>query len=335
LRHFSFLFVIGGMTTMHDQAPSRRNGDDLAEQAVHWHVRMTSGEVSSREAAAFEHWKSEPRHARAYDEIAQIWSALGPALEAPQKIVPLERARQSRFVQMRSMLSSRSGMAIAASLAVAALTGYQYDQVWRYDHVAQGSKREVVALADGSRVTLNTGAALNVEYTAGVRRVRLGRGEAYFDVQHNPAKPFVVNAGNGDVTVLGTAFSVRRSGDGASVIVRRGKVRVRAGNDSADITPGQMIVYSNGHEGPIRKVDANAALAWSDGRLVFENKPLGEVIDAIDRYYPGMLIFTSKAKADRRVNAVVNLDRIDDWLDALSRSQGVAVRRLPAITLLN
>lgn len=293
---------------------------------------MTSGEATEAERRAFAAWQKVPEHAAAYDEINAIWDALGTALAAPAKVVTLPARK--RWTD-RLDFSRQQMMAAAASLAVMVLTGYQFQHVWQYDHVTQGTARETVTLADGTKVELNTGTAIDVDYESGLRRVRLLRGEAFFDVVHNPRRKFVVNAGSGDVTVLGTAFSVRRSSDGAEVIVQRGKVRVRSGSDVVDILPNQSVAYANGHEGPIANVDADTALAWSRGRLVFENKPLGEVIASIDRYYPGLLILTNRRAAARRVNAVVDLGRIDEWLDALEGSQGVAAHHLPGVTVLS
>jgi transmembrane sensor len=78
--------------------------------------------------------------------------------------------------------------------------------------------REVVPLSDGTQVQLNTNTKVRAAVTAGARDVWLERGEAYFEVAHDPAHPFRVHAGDRVVTVLGTKFSVRREGDDVRVI---------------------------------------------------------------------------------------------------------------------
>jgi transmembrane sensor len=320
------------MDTGDDHAPPSQNGGDPVGEAVRWQVRLTSGEATEAERRAFADWRRVPEHAAAYAEIDALWDVLGTALTAPAKVVPLPARPR---LAGRFAMGVQQMMAAAASLAIIVLTGYQYQHVWQYDHVTQGTERRTVTLADGTVVQLNTGTALDVDYQPGLRRVKLLRGEAFFDVVHNPARRFVVDAGNGDVTVLGTAFSVRRDSDGAQVIVQRGKVRVRSGRDVVDIVPNQSVAYASGHEGPVSTLDAGNALAWSRGRLIFENKPLGEVIASIDRYYPGILILTDRKAAAKRVNAVVDLGRIDEWLDALKGSQGVSAHHLPGVTILS
>ncbi|MEJ1964547.1 MAG: FecR domain-containing protein [Gammaproteobacteria bacterium] len=80
---------------------------------------------------------------------------------------------------------------------------------------------------------LNSSAALDVRFTGEARRVVLARGEVFFDVTHNPDLPFIVQAGSGEVRVLGTAFSVRRDGDDLLVTVERGRVQVSSGGHSS------------------------------------------------------------------------------------------------------
>jgi transmembrane sensor len=62
-------------------------------------------------------------------------------------------------------------------------------------------------------------------------------------------------------------------------------------------------------------------LAWSRSQLVFKNRPLSEVVAAIDRYYPGAIVLTNSASGAKRVNATVNLGDIDEWLATMGRSQ--------------
>jgi transmembrane sensor len=82
-------------------------------------------------------------------------------------------------------------------------------------------------------------------------------------------------------------------------------------------------------------VNAELALSWSTGKLVLQDRSLGEVIREIDRYYPGTIILANSEAAKRRVNAVVDLDHIDDWVAALTRSQGVKARYFAGVVFLS
>ncbi|WP_296615418.1 FecR domain-containing protein [Sphingomonas sp.] len=317
------------MINDNEPSPTIRMGADPAQEAVDWLVRLTSGEASDQDRAAFAAWHAKPAHAAHYAEIERIWDMAGPALEAPPKVVPLPIVRPRRFAW-----ANRRNLAVAASLALAVSLGFQYEHNWRHDQVAPGSAQKVAELADGSRLVLNPGAAIDVAYKDGVRHVTLARGEVFFDVKHDPAHPFIIDAGAGNVRVLGTAFSVRRDGDDGVVMVERGKVRVQAGDAMVDLVRGQSVTYRPGAEGKVTSVDPDVDLAWSRGRLIFENKPLGEVIEKLDAYYPGRLILVDRQAAQRRVNAVIDLARVDAWLDALHRSQNVAVHRVPGVVTI-
>ncbi len=104
---------------------------------------------------------------------------------------------------------------------------------WRHDFVSPTGQQERFSLSDGTSIMLNSSAALDVRFTGEARRVVLARGEVFFDVTHNPDLPFIVQAGSGEVRVLGTAFSVRRDGDDLLVTVERGRVQVSSGGHSS------------------------------------------------------------------------------------------------------
>lgn len=305
----------------------RHRGTDPDEEALAWLVRMTSGETSDADRAEFASWRSIPENGAAYAELDGIWDGIGQALDRPDNVVAF-RPRNRRVLTWERRVA-----AIAASLLAIVLT-HQYASYWQYDQAPRGSERGHADLADGSRIELNTGSALDVAYNDTERRVTLARGEAFFDVKRDPSKPFVIKAGAGEVRVLGTAFSVERQGEGAQVTVIRGKVRVSAAGKSIDLLPNQQVSFSGGPPRAPYMVDAKSLLAWSEGRLVLRNRPLGEVIDAVDRYYPGEIVLTNSEAAKRRVNAVVDLDRIEDWVRTLQRSQDLTAQRMPGVLFL-
>jgi len=309
--------------------PRIARGPFPEEEAMHWIVRMTSGEASEDETAAFARWRAVPANAAAYDELQNIWDGLGSVFEPRDNVVTFKPKPRA------SVIFRRRAAGIAACIALFALTVQQYADYWRYDVAPRGSDRASEQLADGSRIELNTGAALDVDYGADARRVSLARGEAFFDVTRDPSKPFIIKAGAGEVRVLGTAFSVAREGDGARVTVIRGKVRVSLAGKHVDITPDQQVRFDGGALYAVRRVDADTLLAWSDGRLILRNQPLGEVLDAVDRYYPGAIVLTDAKARAKRVDAVVYLDRIDDWVKTLQNSQQLTARRFPGVLVLS
>ncbi|HWM67859.1 MAG TPA: FecR domain-containing protein [Steroidobacteraceae bacterium] len=151
-----------------------------------------------------------------------------------------------------------------------------------------------VPLQDGSNVILNTASAVRVELTPTARRIRLDKGEAFFEVAKDPRRPFIVQAGSKRVIAVGTKFSVRRTGEEIRVVVTEGRVRIEGvGPDAgravrpADILPAGSIASADEagllvQEKPLAEVEAD--LSWRRGYLTFHETPLGDAIVEFNRY---------------------------------------------------
>ncbi|MBY8823434.1 FecR family protein [Sphingomonas colocasiae] len=317
------------MTGIDQETRRLKFGQDPEEEALRWITRSTSGEMSDAEIRAFERWRQDPENARYYAEVESILGDMDRAVRPPDNVVQL-RHRPRQLANW-----GRRFAAMAAGIAAMAVIGQQYLTVWQYDHATQGAARGHAELADGSKVELNTGSAIDIDYRGNERRVTLARGEAFFDVKRDPSRPFVIGAGAGEVRVLGTAFSVKREGDGARVTVIRGKVRVSAGGSHVDLTPNQQVAFGRGRNGAVAGVNAGELLSWSRGFLVFRGRPLAQVVAEIDRYYPGMIMLRNDRAGQRRIDAVVHLDRIDQWIERLEDSQNVTATRLPGVVIIS
>jgi len=307
--------------------------DDLASQATLWVVRLTSGEPTAEELRRFEQWRdSSPAHAHALNQARSLWLMLGQALEPAQS-----SARAPSPAKVHIGRRFQIG-ALAASIAACAVLAFQSYETWAHDYVTGAGERRAVTLADGTRVLMNGRSAMDVSFEGGVRQVTLARGEAYFEVTHDPKRPFTVAAGAGYVRDVGTAFSVRSTEDGgASVLVARGEVEVDspvAGVVPANVKPDQSVAYAHGWRSPVRRVNAARDLSWVHGRVVLENRSLADAVDEIGRFYGGRLILLDKSVGTRRINAVIDLDRTDDWLDALGKTHTAKVTRLGSLVLI-
>lgn len=157
-----------------------------------------------------------------------------------------------------------------------------------------------VPLNDGSKITLNTASEVRVALTPKERRVELDKGEAYFEVAHDPSRPFIVQVGNKRVVAVGTKFSVRRNGDDIRVVVTEGKVRVERtagagtevsqeqeqGPGKAFLTPGS--IASAGDDGIVVQERALAelegGLSWRQGYLTFHDTSLADAVAEFNRY---------------------------------------------------
>lgn len=299
---------------------------DEEQEALEWVVRLSSGEVSEADTKAFAAWHDEPANAHAYRRAMKLWRGLGPILvEHDIEARPEPQAANDDVPRRRWSAVA----AVAATLLTASSVGYQYLHVWRYDHVSPSARRDVTAtLEDGTQVALGPDTAFDTKFESGQRTVSLARGEAYFDVTHDASRPFVVKVANGTVQVLGTAFSVRRRDDGAvDVVVARGRVGVAFGGQRRVLVPDRAVQFTDTGFGPVRAVDASLATAWTRGRLIMENRPLVDVLTELNRYSQRSIVLMNEDAGQRRVNVVVDLDRIDSWLTALGTSQKLKIER--------
>lgn len=318
---------------------------DLEEEALGWVVRLTSGEVTEADNREFAYWSDETENARAYEQAKRLWLGLGPILQeqeaagwpaaqpAPAPSDNVVRPSDDVFRIRLPRIAKLTAM--AASLALAVLSATQYVRVWQYDIVSGPEVEEGIALADGSSLSLGPGTAVTTDFKNGSRHISLARGEAYFNVKHDPAHPFVVSTGNGVVRVLGTAFSVRHEDDGrATVTVARGRVQVTSGENSEFLTPDRQISFGAEGLGKIRAVDSSISMAWLRGRLIMENRPLGDVLEELGRYESGTILLLNDEASHRRINAVIDLQRTDSWLTALASSQGLRLTQIGPIKIL-
>ncbi len=155
--------------------------------------------------------------------------------------------------------------------------------------------RTVVQLSDGTEVYLNYGSKIKYprNFTGNTRSITL-TGEGYFNVAHNPDKPFIVKTGKLNVKALGTEFNVRAYPDldVISTTLVEGKVVIEknlAGEKTEQIgtmVPGQHVAYNlNSGEIASGKGSSKKYIAWKDGKMVFDNTPITEVTHELSRKY--------------------------------------------------
>jgi transmembrane sensor len=160
--------------------------------------------------------------------------------------------------------------------------------------VAPIGSRTVVDLKDGTKIYLNYGSSIKYpqRFIGNTREVIL-KGEGYFEVTHNPQKPFIVKTQNMDIKALGTKFNVLaypEDGFVATTLIE-GKVVIERNKEKEEgnigtLVPGQHVKY-NLNTGKIISAKGNTDLyiSWKDGKLVFQNQPLEEVALRLSRMF--------------------------------------------------
>jgi transmembrane sensor len=286
---------------------------ELRDIAIDWWLRRNEKPLSKKETAAFEAWLAEDAtHRAAFDEVSALCGFMEPRWPGAR---PARRARRSRRKAAGTLL---------AGLVVLLVFGDDISLFLRADHLTGAGETRIVTLDDGSRVELDARSAIAIRHVAGERRIALLEGEAWFDVAPDPARPFVVDAAGGTVTALGTAFDVALDKAGAHVTVTQHRVSVASGGGAVVVEEGQQSDYAeHGAARPPEPVDVARATAWRRGKLIFENRPLGEVVRALGRYHRGFVYFADPALRARRVTGVFNAYDPIAALDEIETSLGL------------
>ncbi len=268
-------------------------GDHAAEEAASWFVRLQGGAATGADWLAFEGWlQAAPAHASAYEALERLWVDLDNAtLVRDLGDCPVMRSAAPRAVNANRRAWIGAGAALAASLVLAAGVG-----LWPASHVkpqifrtAPGQTRQIT-LADGTHIRLNAASEISISLDRDARRVRMADAEAVFDVTHDPARPFLIAVGDRQVRVVGTEFNLRHREGMVALTVRRGVVEVRP-VDAPQAQPtrvavGQQLAHAEGQSAQtLSAAEPDAAFAWTNGQLIYRDRPLSEVAGDLTRRF--------------------------------------------------
>lgn len=235
-----------------------------------------------------------------------------------------DRRHSGRTVRL---LKTFAAMAAAASLAVGVTyflmsDGAGEENILVQSFIAPEGHRTEAVLTDGTEICLNSGSRLDILSSGdGERRVRLA-GEAYLDVAHDDARPFVVETSRMEVRVLGTSFDVSTYGDVHSVVLVEGSVEVGSleSQERNIIEPDQMYTY-DGNTGlsRVEQVDAESLTTWKDGYLDIRNMTVQELFIQLERYYGVRIVCNDIPETQLTMSGKLILEsRIDSVLDNLT-----------------
>lgn len=340
---------------------------DILREAADWFIRVRSAEPDSEEYIAWLKWlESDPAHREAFDQIQETWDVSG-ALDAAPWPTTEELALNDERLDIRMNREDKTlgapgsyhltkaysrfawgALAVSLVLAVAITLivrligimnpeGGEANTVERFK-TNRGESQSAV-LGDGSRIELGGLTSVTVKYTQKNRVVIADEGEAFYKVQRDRTRPFVVRSGPVQVTAVGTAFSVRREGEWVTVTVSEGMIEVTADaawqrnlGDWLDVAnthdrqarivraeAGERVRYANGKLSVIAEsVQTEVATAWRRGRLTFNDEPLRVVVANLNRYSSREIVLGDPALNELRFTGTVFDDGVDDWLDGIT-----------------
>ena len=237
--------------------------------------------------------------------------------------------------------------AIAAAVAVLLVGGYTLRPLWigvfsspaSAVYETRGAQHREVRLPDGTVLSLGAKSLAWINFGVERRDVVLERGEAFFEVAKDPRRPFVVRAGDSQITAVGTAFNVRRAGERVMVAVQEGVVNVgpaAAGTpvsqhaDEQRVSAGEQVILGHDNRGTSDAATmplTAAAAAWRSGRLEYLNEPLKYVVADVNRYSKTEIVIDDPAVAELLVTGTVFEDDIDGWLRSIEEFMPVTADR--------
>lgn len=325
----------------HDQDTPR----DAEAEAFDWMIRLREAPDDAGLAQAHALWLAEdPGNARAWEAASGTWDMLGALRPARSQALapanhpvagPVSGRERSRAAIPRRRVRPLALAAMAAVLLVL----FVLPQSWRLsgaDYVTEVAETEQIDLPDGSRITLGADSALSVDFGATRREVRLLGGAAFFQVAHDPDRPFTVRSGPLRATALGTAFEVAEAAGVDEVSVAEGRVQVSGAEapPASPLAPGDWL--RRGADGAVLRGagDPAAVANWRSGMLFVEDRSLSEVAALLERYSGGRILLL-RADPERHVTGIYDLARPDAALETLAASLALKVRRIGPLRILS
>jgi transmembrane sensor len=328
--------------------------DRVRAEAADWLLRVEASEDPAVLGELAQWLSASPRNREAYRSVERMWKVAGalPPVAVEPQVATADPGSAGRSASGRSRVFGRSrrrsgtlpprrrivlgAVAVAAAcllLALAPELGLRLDA----DYRTGIGETERILLGDGSIVHLDADSAVAIDYEAGRRRVALLDGRAFFDVAVDAGRPFEVEVDGLRVRVTGTAFSVAAFAERFVVSVRSGSVAVETqeGLEAAHLTSGDRLTVRRA-DGQLTRVAvaAEEVGAWRDGRLPVDGRSLAEVVEELDRRYPGRIVLRDEALGERRVTGLFDLSRPVEALRAAVGAQGGSVTAFTPFLLL-
>lgn len=308
-------------------------------------ARYLSGEASDADRAEVEAWASVAENRRELDQLRALWH------QAPEQQWNVEDAWQRVSArldapQVVEFQASRRGLGWEVALAAAVVLAIGAGTVWRVLRTDQTTPVSVVATTPGERRTVNlpdgtevilapeSELRVSADYGTDARRVAL-RGEAWFAVEHDSERPFTVETAGTITEDLGTEFLVQElpAGRGVRVALVTGVASLRragvpateatvlAPNDIAELAPGESAARVQGG------ASLTGLVAWTQGRLEFEDARLAAVAADLARWYGIPVVLSADTLAERRFSGTLRLESLIDALEVLRLSLNLQLER--------
>ena len=338
---------------------------DLIGEACAWIAQLETGEMSQADMRAFKEWIGRsPAHFSEIKRLARLSADTNALSEIAQSLSTATREHRQTVSKkrfgggnLRTAMMTCAALIVFAVIGIRSFNANQFEEPYLIATVVGGFNE--TTLSDGSIVKLNTNSEIEVDYDPDLRRIRLIKGEAAFDVAHNPDRPFQVYIGDKIVRAVGTAFTVRWTDGDLSITVSEGRVAFAPSGEQAEpftvfetvpeqstpkeikvasletplfLDAGQKVKLSKDNEptlvASIEERYLKSQMAWQVGMWDFTDRPLVEIIDEMSRHSDLQIEFAEDDLREIKYTGIFRTDEIDALLNALDRDSEIEVERV-------
>ena len=301
----------------------------IVDEAIAWVIRLEMSDSPFEASGEFEQWlQRDALHRLAWVRVSQMrerYAALPPdALGRTLRQVEDERAK--KHISRRRALKALSVMGAALGSVWLVNEHTPWQRLVADQSTATGERKRLL-LADGSELILNTDSAVSTDFNNRLRRLLLHCGEIALttgdDTAHTPRRPFSAETPLANIQVLAGRFILRLTDERLRVSVQQGRASI-VGFDGAGETLAagdDVWLSSEGISGAHTAIPPDA---WLQGAIAGEDIPLGELLDELARYRPGVIDYSPELAA-LPVSGVFQLSDTDQTLQFLARAQPIRV----------
>ncbi len=322
--------------------------EDILDEAAVWIARLDSDQATRHDRLEFARWlDKDPVHQHAFQELSPVWarmSTLGGIKNLIDNEKVVELTRRAHTSQQEEVLQPAAApawqiLAVLVFMVVGFLAQSQSGHEEQVYETELGGY-QVVELDDGSIIHLNTDTRVHVKHDSSARTVWIEKGEAYFDVAKDKQRPFRVVSEFGQIAALGTEFLVKVENTGLDVAVFEGLVEVEKKASEQTLTEfdgtpvavvkrsrdllaqGEALNVSNGVSNilPFSSADAESAISWRQGKLLFEQQPLTVVLREMERYAPVRFLLVDKKMENIVISGSVDSGDAASYINLLKNN---------------
>lgn len=303
---------------------------NTTQQDAEWFAKLQSDSLSPNDSAEFCEWLAEkPSHEQGLEECEAAWDLLG-SLKGEPDLDCLLAEYQSEDLPSANKISPwhLNHFAQAASVAVIAIAiGLLFSGFSNKTYQTAVGEQRLITLEDGSTVFLNSHTLIEVNYSNRLRSIELERGEALFNVAHNKIRPFEVTTGNRLTRAVGTSFNIAMRNQQTTVSVLEGVIEIEPTHERMTTTTLPQLVkgdeisyWANGANTDIHAADLEKIVALTQGKIIFEDQALSQVIEEYNKYSSKPMIIGSAHLNNIMVTGIFRINDADALLFILEES---------------